>query len=193
MRIVAGRHCGRRLAAPEGRVTRPTSDRARESLFNMLAHGDFGGGGDVFQGARVLDAFCGSGALGLEARSRGADYVVLMDSEAAAISAARGNAALLGEETNVTCLHCDATSPPATPSTNDEPCSLVFLDPPYGGGLAATALTALKDKGWLARGALCVVETGADEGFDPPPGFTQLKERRAGAARFHILRYGGAA
>ncbi len=192
MRIVGGRHRGRRLAAPPGRATRPTSDRARESLFNILAHGDFGdgdGGAGVFEGARVLDAFCGSGALGLEALSRGASHAVLMDNDGAAMAAAQDNAGALGEETRVTCLTRDAVNPPRVPSTNGEPCGLVFLDPPYGGGLGEKALTALESQGWLARGALCVVETAKDEAFAPPSEFTPLKERAVGAARFHILRY----
>lgn len=186
MRIVGGRHRGRRLAAPPGRSTRPTSDRARESLFNILAHGDFGG---VLEGARVLDAFCGSGALGLEALSRGASHVVLMDNDGAAMAAAQDNAGALDEETHVTCLPRDAVNPPRA----EKPCGLVFLDPPYGGGLGEKALTALSTQGWLAPGALCVMETAKDEAFAPPPGFTILKERQVGAARFHILRYEGAA
>jgi len=187
MRIVAGRHRGRCLVAPKGRTTRPTSDRVRESLFNMLAHGDFDGYGDVFEGTQALDAFCGSGALGLEARSRGADHVVFMDNDAAAISAARGNAAMLNEGANVICLVCDVTNPPAA----EKPCSLVFLDPPYGGELAVTALTALREKGWLAPGALCIVETAKNEDFFSPPEFTPLKKRRSGTAQLHILRYMG--
>jgi 16S rRNA (guanine966-N2)-methyltransferase len=161
----------------------------RESLFNMLTHGDFDGYGDVFEGTQALDAFCGSGALGLEARSRGADHVVFMDNDAAAISAARGNAALLNEGANVICLVCDVTNPPVA----EKPCSLVFLDPPYGRELAVTALTALREKGWLAPGALCVVETAKNEDFFSPPKFTPLKKRRSGTAQLHILRYMGTA
>ena len=188
MRVVGGRHRGRRLATPAGKTTRPTADRARESLFNILAHGDFGDR-DVFTGARVFDAFCGSGALGLEALSRGAAHVVLMDNDEAAMAAAQDNAALLGEAEHATCLPRDATTPPRA----EAPCSLVFLDPPYGSGLAEKVLTALTAQGWLAQDALCVVETGADEAFAPPPGFTALKERNVGAARFIFLRYGGGA
>ena len=188
MRIVGGRHRGRRLAAPQGQTTRPTSGRARESLFSMLAHGNFYDG-DVFKGARVLDAFCGSGALGLEARSRGAGYVTLMDNDSAAIAVAQENSTLLNETAHVTCFSRDATNPPRA----KEPCSLVFLDPSYGGGLAGAALTALEGQGWLAQDALCVVETAKDEAFTSPPGFTILKERKIGAGRFHILRYLGGA
>jgi 16S rRNA (guanine966-N2)-methyltransferase len=158
----------------------------------MLAHGDFGdgdGGAGVFEGARVLDAFCGSGALGLETLSRGAAHVTLMDNDGSAIAAAQDNAEALGETAQVTCLPRDATNPPRA----KEPCALVFLDPPYGGELATAALAALERQGWLARGALCVVETAKDEGFTPPPEFAPLKERAVGAARFHILRYGGGA
>ncbi|MBL6936094.1 MAG: 16S rRNA (guanine(966)-N(2))-methyltransferase RsmD [Alphaproteobacteria bacterium] len=186
MRVVGGKHRGRRLAAPQGKTTRPTSDRARESLFNILAHGDFG---DVLEGARVLDAFCGSGALGLEALSRGAAHVVLMDNDGSAMAAAQENAEALGEETHVTCLTRDATNPPRA----EKPCGLVFLDPPYDGELGEKALTALSTQGWLAPGALCVMETAKDEEFTAPPGFDALKERAVGAACFHILRYEGGA
>jgi 16S rRNA (guanine966-N2)-methyltransferase len=154
----------------------------------MLAHGNFYDG-DVFEGVRVLDAFCGSGALGLEARSRGAGHVTLMDNDSAAIAAAQKNATLLDETAHVICLPHDATNPPRA----GEPCSLVFLDPPYDGGLAGAALTALERQGWLAQNALCVVETAKDEAFTPPSGFTVLKERKMGPARFHVLCYLGAA
>ncbi len=186
MRIVAGKHRGRRLIAPAGGNVRPTLERAREGLFDILAHKRFSGTGDpVLAGARVLEAFSGTGAFAFEALSRGAASATLMDIEPTALDAARRNAANLSESARVTVLKADATKPgPAHAASN-----LVFLDPPYESGLAAPALKALAAKGWLERGALCVVEVAAKETFSPPPGFTAIDERRYGAARFVFMRW----
>jgi len=186
VRIVAGRHRGRRIEAPAGLDVRPTADRARESLFNILEHGRFGGDGtSALVGAQVLDAFAGSGALGLEALSRGALKLTCMETSAAARGAVRANAAALGETGRVTVLTADATNPPAAAAA----CDLVFLDPPYRSGLAAAALPALAARGWIADGAIGVVETAADEDFTPPPGFTPVDERRYGKAKLLFLRF----
>ena len=188
MRIVGGQHRGRRLAAPAGRDVRPTSDRARESLFNRLVHGGYGAGGaSPLAGARVLDAFCGSGALGLEALSRGAAHATFMDTSAAALDCVRANAEALGEGARSTYRAADATRPPLAPDA----VSLAFLDPPYGTGLAATALAALAAAGWLAPAALAAVEVGRDEPLEPPARFEALDERATGAARLLILRFAG--
>ncbi len=190
MRIVGGAHRGRSLVAPAGRHVRPTSDRARESLFNRLAHGGYGEGGlSPVAGARVLDAFCGSGALGLEALSRGAVHATFMDNARPALDCARANAADLGEADRCDFRLADANGPPPA----GDPASLVFLDPPYGRGLAAGALVALASAGWLAPAALCTVEVGREEGFAPPESFDLLDERTTGAARILILRYGASA
>jgi len=186
VRIVAGRHRGRRLEAPAGLDVRPTADRARESLFNILEHGRFGGDGtSPLVGAQVLDAFAGSGALGLEALSRGASRLTCMETSAVARAAVRANAAALGETGRVAVLPADATNPPAASAA----CNLVFLDPPYRSGLAAAALTALAARGWIADGAIGVVETAADEDFAPPAGFMPLDERRYGKAKLLFLRF----
>jgi 16S rRNA (guanine966-N2)-methyltransferase len=185
MRIVGGRHRGRRLAAPPGADIRPTADRVREALFNILAHGGAGlGGEDVVRDARALDAFAGTGALGLEALSRGAAHVTLMDKDAAALRACRDNVRALGEQARVTVLTGDAQNPVRAA----EPCQLVLMDPPYGSGAAAPALAALDAAGWIADGAACVVELAAREGFAAPAGFALLDERRYGAARIVVLR-----
>ncbi len=187
MRIVAGRHRGRRIAAPEGHDVRPTSDRAREALFNILEHGRFTADGtSPLIDADVLDVFAGSGALGLEALSRGAAHLTCIESSATARSVLRANAKALGESARVSVVHADATKPRAASA----PCNLVFLDPPYRSGIAAPALTALAERGWLAEGALCVVEISAAESLDPPAGFTPLDERRYGKAKLVFLRYG---
>ncbi|MHA1113450.1 MAG: 16S rRNA (guanine(966)-N(2))-methyltransferase RsmD [Alphaproteobacteria bacterium] len=182
MRIVAGRHRGARLAAPSGRRVRPTADRARETLFNILAARPE----ECLDGASVLDAFCGTGALALEALSRGAARAVLIDSNGDALAAARRNIRKLGEDARAILLRRDARRPGAAPFAAD----LVFLDPPYGQGLAETVLAALDADGWIAPGAIVVVETESTEIFNPPAGYAVLDERRVGAARFVILSAG---
>lgn len=190
MRIVAGRHKGRTLAAPKGRRTRPTAAHAREGLFNILTHGGFGpDGGSAVAGASVLDAFSGTGAFAFEALSRGAAQATLLDLDQGAVDSARGNAAMLGENQRADIRRMDATRPRLARRAHD----LIFLDPPYGTKLAAKALAALAAKGWIAAGALVVVEVAAGENFLPPAGFGLLAERSFGAARFVLMRYEGAA
>ena len=186
MRIIAGRHKGRSLAAPKGRATRPTADRAREGLFNMLAHGGYGpGGGSAIAGAVVLDGFAGTGAFAFEALSRGAAFATLLDLSEAALDAARANAETLGERGNTSIRRMDATRPRAPDRTH----GLVFVDPPYGTGAAQTALNALARRGWLEPDTLAVAEIAAKEQLKPPVGFDILTERTFGAARFVIMRY----
>src|SRR4029450_8478521 len=166
MRVVAGKHRGRKIAAPEGHDVRPTSDRAREALFNILEHGQFAEDGtSALIDARVLDVFAGSGALGLEALSRGAAQLTCIENSATARSALRANAKTLGETARVTVVQADATKPP-TPA--GPPCRLVLMDPPYRSGLAAPALAALAERGWLAAGALCVGEVSAAGALPTP-------------------------
>jgi 16S rRNA (guanine966-N2)-methyltransferase len=186
VRIVGGRHRGRRLLAPPGDTVRPTSDRAREALFDILSHGKFATSGIPFAEKPVLDAFAGTGALGLEALSRGAAEAFFIESDAGARTILRRNVAALGEEERSRILPGDATRPPRALAA----CALVFLDPPYRSGLAAPALAALAAAGWLAADALAIVETGARETFTAPSGFTILDARRYGAARLAFLRRG---
>ncbi len=185
MRIVGGRHRGRRLRAPAG--ARPTADRLREALFDILTHGGFGGGASLVRGAVVVDAFAGSGALGLEALSRGAARLTCMERDPAACAMIGANAEALGEEARVAVLKADATRPPPAPA----PCDLVFLDPPYGKGLALPALAALARAGWIAANAVIAVELAARDPFQPPEGFALVDERRYGRARILFLRRGG--
>lgn len=189
MRIVAGRHRGRRLTAPRGRDVRPTADRTREALFNILEHGHFvEGGGSLLRGAVVLDAFAGTGALGLEALSRGARHAVFMETARDALDVLRRNVTACREEDHAEILRVDATRPP--PSLQS--CALAFLDPPYGSGLTGPALHALAGAGWLEDGAICSIELAAGEAFAAPAGFEVVDERRYGAARIVLLRYGAA-
>jgi 16S rRNA (guanine966-N2)-methyltransferase len=174
IRIIGGRFRGRRLETPADLSIRPTSDRTREALFNILDHAGLIGG------AAFLDLFCGTGAVGLEAWSRGAGEVWLVDRD---IKLAVRNAEALGQPDEVHVLRQDATRLMVAPARFD----LVFLDPPYKSGLAAKALAALHG-GWLADEARVVVEIGAAEIFDPPPGFGLERERRYGAAKLIFLR-----
>ena len=186
MRVTAGKHRGRKLAVPAGSEVRPTSDRARQALFNILEHGGLGDdGGSPVRDAHILDAFAGSGALGLEALSRGAASATFMETAAPALDAIRRNVEACREEHKVEILRADATRPPRARTA----CSVIFLDPPYRQDLAAPALEALAKAGWLAEGAICCVELAADEDFTPPEGFEELDERRYGAARIALLRF----
>lgn len=189
MRIIGGRHKGRVLAAPPGLAIRPTGDRAREALFNVLVHGRFGaGGGSILAGAVVLDAFCGTGALGLEALSRGAARVYFIDNQRVAIETTRRNIALLKAEADCTVFAADAADPPQR-AREAPPATLAFLDPPYEDGVAATALGALAARGWIADGAICSIEHAAKAGaFQPPAGFTPIDERRYGKAAIALVR-----
>jgi len=181
VRIVGGRHRGRRLEAPPGDAVRPTSDRARQALFDVLAHAAWS---PDLEGARVLDAFCGTGALGIEALSRGAAHAVFLDAARASLDATRRNLASLGEEAAATLVRADATRPPPAP----RPCTLAFLDPPYGKGLAARAVPALAAAGWFAPGAVLVLEDRATEPPPDLPGFERLDRRVWGEAGVTALR-----
>jgi 16S rRNA (guanine966-N2)-methyltransferase len=172
MRIVGGRLRGRALAAPKSAAIRPTADRLRESLFNILIHAY----GDPVTGARVLDLFAGTGALGLEALSRGAAFALFVDDGVEAPALMRANVEALGIAGVTRIFRRDATR--LGEAHPNEPFGLVFADPPYGKGLAERALISVRDGGWLAKDALIAVEEGADSGFKAPEGFEEI-ERRA--------------
>lgn len=185
IRIIGGKHRGRTLLTPEGSTTRPTASRAREALFNVLMHAKWRKDGtSPLIDARVLDAFAGSGALGLEALSRGAAHATFLDSDAAAIKAIGENLRKLGETGAAKVVRADARRPPP----GREPCDLVFLDPPYRSGDGAPALAALADASWLAPDAIATVELAHNEDIVPPPGFEAIDERRYGAAKIVILK-----
>jgi 16S rRNA (guanine966-N2)-methyltransferase len=184
MRIVGGRHRGRALVAPRSRDIRPTTDRLRESLFNILAHAY----GDPVAGARVLDLFAGTGALGLEAISRGAAFALLVDDGAEARALIRENVAALGLGGVTRIFRRDATK--LGPAYPVEPFSLAFLDAPYGQGLAEKALASARAGGWLRPDAIIVVEESADAGFKPPDGFVESERRRYDDTELIFLRAG---
>lgn len=189
MRIIAGAHRGRAIRAPEGAATRPTADRTRQALFNVLEHAAFA---PELSGARVIDLFAGSGALGLEALSRGASFCLFVETDAQARGAIRDNVEALGLF-GVTRIHRrDATDLGVKPGADGPAFTLAFLDPPYRKGLGEAALAELAKGGWLAPGALCVLEKGADEAAPAVEGFEVLDARDWGAARVHFLSYRGA-
>jgi len=182
MRIVGGRFRGRSLVAPPGMLTRPTLDRVREALFNILAHGVEG---FEIEGARVLDLFAGSGALGIEALSRGAAYCLFVEDNAEARGAIRENIEALGLTGASKLWRRDATKlGPAAPM---QPFRLLFADPPYGKGLGEAALRAAMEGGWLAPGAVCVLEERADTPIAVPAGFEPADVRTYGDTALHFF------
>jgi 16S rRNA (guanine966-N2)-methyltransferase len=190
LRIVGGRWRGRKLDAPEDFAIRPTGERQREALFNILAHGRYAPGGvAMLQGAAVLDVFAGTGALGLEALSRGAATCLFLDNGAASKRLIETNIAACKAQGMARLVPGDATNVPAAPLSPWTPATLALLDPPYGEALGEKALAALATKGWLAPGAVAVVEAGEREGFDAPEGFVLEDERRYGKSNFRFFRY----
>ena len=182
MRIVGGEFRGRALKGPSSMAVRPTSDRLRESLFNILAHGF----GDLLPDARVIDLFAGTGALGLEALSRGARFALFVDDGSEARALLRANVEALGVGGRTKVFRRDATKLGAMPP--GEPYTLAFLDPPYGRGLAPLALAALRDGGWLAPGALAIVEEEAGADIQSPPGYEFIERRAYGDTQVLFLR-----
>jgi 16S rRNA (guanine966-N2)-methyltransferase len=186
MRVVGGRLRGRNLAAPSSQAIRPTADRLRESLFNILIHAY----ANPLENARVLDLFAGTGALGIEAISRGAAFALFVDNGAEARALLRNNVEALGLGGVTKVFRRDATNlGPAHPL---DPFSLVFLDPPYGKGLAEQALASLRDGGWLVPHALLVVEEAKAARFVSPEGFDELERRAYDDTEFVFLRFGRA-
>lgn len=183
MRIVGGEFRGAHLSAPAGQKTRPTSDRVRENLFNILAHSI---DGFSFSDVRVLDLFAGTGALGLEALSRGAAFCLFVDNDAEARGAQRDNIDMLRVTGRARLFRRDALT--LGPAGNMGQFGLLFLDPPYGKGLAEPALAGAAAGGWLMPGAICVIEEHADTVITPPSGFELIDQRRYGDTQLVILR-----
>jgi 16S rRNA (guanine966-N2)-methyltransferase len=181
MRIVAGKFRGKALTSPPDDSIRPTADRVRESVFNILSSRL----GPSFDGLRVLDLFAGTGALGLEALSRGASSVVFVDTSADARGLIRDHIEAFGAGGVAKLLRRDATS--LGPAGTMGPVDLVFLDPPYGQGLGELALASVKEGGWLKPETLLVLEEGAEVALDLPAGFALDDRREYGAAAVHFL------
>ncbi len=179
MRIIAGGWRGRALAAPPGEATRPTADRVRQALFDRLMHAPWAGRA-AMEGVRVLDVFAGTGALGLEALSRGAGHATFIENGRAALDVLHANVAACRAAAQCTVLAADARRPPA-----GQACELVFLDPPYGLDLVGPALDALHAAGWIAPDALIVAEIGRDDTLPRPD---PVDDRIQGAARVVVWR-----
>ena len=177
MRIVAGEFRGRTLQTPEGSATRPTADRVREALFSMLASRI-----GSFEGLRVADLYAGSGALGLEALSRGAGHATFVENDPKAQRAIKANAAKLGVDDRVRLIGGSATALPRA-----EPFDLIFADPPYAPGSGSAVVKAVADAGWLAPGGWLTIETDRREPVEPGP-YEVETEREIGRARLTLLR-----
>ena len=185
MRIVAGDLKGRAIVAPEGQGTRPTSDRARQAVFNVLEHAAWS---ESLQGARVIDLYAGSGALGFEALSRGAAFCLFVETDDGARGAIRENMDAYGLFGRCRVHRRSATDLGVRPGSAGEAFDIAFLDPPYGKGLGEQTLSRLIEGGWLKPGAIVVFERGAEEPDIDTPGYERLDAREYGAARVLFLK-----
>lgn len=185
MRIVAGNLKGRTITTPEGQATRPTSDRARQAVFNVLEHAAWA---EPLDGMRVMDLYAGSGALGFEAISRGAAFALFVETDEEARGAIRENADAYGVMGRSRVHRRSAIDLGSRPGSDGEAFDLAFLDPPYRKGLGEQTLARLLEGGWLKPGALVVFERGSDEPEIDTPGYERLDARDYGAARVLFLR-----
>lgn len=185
MRIVAGSLKGRAILAPEGQNTRPTSDRARQAIFNVLEHASWG---DSLQGMRVMDIYAGSGALGFEALSRGAAFTLFVEIDDAARGVIRENMDAYGLFGRARVHRRSAIDLGERPGSVGEAFDLAFLDPPYAKGLGEQTLERLREGQWLKPGAIVVFERGSDEPDIDTPGYERLDARDYGAARVLFLK-----
>ncbi|NWH07538.1 MAG: 16S rRNA (guanine(966)-N(2))-methyltransferase RsmD [Alphaproteobacteria bacterium] len=189
MRVVGGSLRGRTIEGPKDARVRPTSDRVREAIFNVLAHRDLGGG-FTLEGARVLDLFAGTGALGIEAVSRGARFCLFIDDHLESRAIIRRNVEAFSLTGVTKIWRRDASSlGPVEPNANG-PFDLLFADPPYRMNLLGPALLSAREGGWLQPHAVCVAELAADEAFAPPFGFVVADDRTHGETRVLMLRLG---
>ena len=185
MRITGGKFGGRSLVAPRDERVRPTSDKVRQAIFNILLHNDFG---TALEGARAADLFAGTGALGIEALSRGAAFCLFVDDAAESRALIRENVEALALTGSCKIWRRDATKLGPIAASAGGPFDLVFLDPPYRKGLIAPALASLREGRWLSDGAILVAEIAEDEDIPPTDGFTRLDERAYGETRVLFLR-----
>lgn len=180
MRIIAGKFKGTQLVAPEGKDTRPTADRARESLFNILEHGKYS---RVLRGARVVDVFAGTGALGLEALSRGAAIVSFFERDSNALRALYANITKTRSDEICQVYKSDALNPQST----GRPYDVLFFDPPYYQDLTTQSVANFVEQGWIGADSLSVIQVHPKDEFIAPEGFEVVDERKYGAARFLFM------
>lgn len=185
MRIVAGKLRGRAIIAPEGQGTRPTSDRARQAVFNVLEHASWA---EPLEGMRVIDLYAGSGALGFEAMSRGAGFCLFVETDDGARGVIRENADAYGLLGSTRVHRRSAIELGVRPGSTGEAFDLALLDPPYGQGLGEQTLARLVEGDWLKPGATVVFERGSDEPEIETPGYERLDDREYGAARVLFLK-----
>lgn len=178
-RIIAGEFRGRRLETPKGRDVRPTTDRMRERLFSILGHHRY----PALEGARVADLFAGTGALGLEALSRGATHVTFVEQARPSLDVLRINIATLKAEQTTKIFSGSATRLPKSNESFD----FVFMDPPYRQDLILPALKSLEQQGWISSGSVVICELATDEAFEVPGSFERLDDRKQGQQRILIL------
>ena len=186
MRVTGGQFRGRALAEPPDNRVRPTSDKVRQAIFNILAHHDFGNG-FVLEGARVVDVFAGTGALGIEALSRGAAYALFVDDSADSRALIRKNVEALNLTGATKIWRRDASDMGPLGAGAGGPFELAFLDAPYRKGLTEKALASLASGGWLAPNAIAIAETAPDEQIAMPTGFTLLERREYGETAVQIF------
>lgn len=183
MYIISGKHRGRRIESPEGRDIRPTTARIREAVFNILAHGKFSVK-NLLPEARVADIFCGSGAMGLEAFSRGAAHVTFVDKSREALVALEHNLEKFGEAQNAALIRTDSSNlPPAA-----QPYDILLLDPPYHTGLGVNSLNTARKGGWLHDATVAVLEQAWREPVNLPEGYRLVDERKYGNTRIMMLQ-----
>lgn len=185
MRVTGGRFKGYRLTVPSRWAGRPTADRVREGMFNVLAHAKWAKHSHGFTKCRIVDCFAGTGALGFESLSRGASHVTFMERNRAAQIAIRRTANHLGVSSMVSILNSDV----ARPGFARTGCDFGFIDPPYCQSLVCPSLEALSKNGWLVDGAIIVVELSANEVLTVPSTFVSLDERKYGSTRLVFLRH----
>lgn len=186
MRIIAGKHRGRRIMSLESKTVRPTTGKAREAIFSILTSGNFLHDGiSILEDATVIDICCGTGAVGLEALSRGAGKVIFIDSDPTAIDLVKYNLKAFGEDDHAKTLRSDATMLPMA----QQRCQVAFVDPPYEKGLAMPILKSLSTRGWLEKGAVIICEMSRREDITLPEGYTELSQRQYGRTKVLILEW----
>ncbi|HPF45670.1 MAG: 16S rRNA (guanine(966)-N(2))-methyltransferase RsmD [Alphaproteobacteria bacterium] len=181
MRIIGGTYRGKKLITPVDDLIRPTTDRMRETLFNMLEHGN----GPGIRGSKILDLFAGTGALGIEALSRGAAHVTFVDNNSRSMKLIKQNTDLIKSSENASFIVADAVKFKYPGTVYD----VVFIDPPYRKNLVTPALTNLHEKGLLNTNSIAVIEYGSDEEIDFTLHFGEIKSRKMGDATFSLLEY----
>ena len=192
MRVIAGKHKGRRIISKPSKTLRPTSSSTRETIFNLLKHGKFrninsfiSDGKDPIEGRSVIDIFCGTGAMGFEALSRGASYLTLVDKDRKNLSMAKETATNFKEQEQMDFIISDSTYLPKAFKKHQ----LAFIDPPYGKNIGLPALESLRDNNWLDNGAVVVLEHEKSSIISPPDGFNQIDERNHGNTKITLYQY----